>query len=57
MTEHETKIINASIKSYKSMIKYFREQIFTLERKKLKIQKDCPECIRLPIANKREDRK
>ena len=53
MTEHETKIINESIKSYKSMIKYFREQIFILERKKLKIQKDCPECIRLPIVDKR----
>ena len=53
MTEHETKIINESIKSYKSMIKYFKEQILLLERKKLTVQKDCPECIRLPIINKR----
>ena len=50
MTEHEIKLINKSIESYKNMIKYFKKQIHILERKKLVVHDDCSECIRLPIS-------
>jgi lipid II:glycine glycyltransferase (peptidoglycan interpeptide bridge formation enzyme) len=53
MTEQEKKIIDRSIKSYKNMINYFKEQVVALERRKLKIHKKCPECISLDIINNR----
>ena len=54
MTEHEIKLIDESIKAYKNMIEYHKEQIRKLERKKLVAHKaeECPECFKFKIFNK-----
>ena len=54
MTEHEIKLIDESIKAYKNMIEYHKEQIRKLERKKLVAYKaeECPECFKFKIFNK-----
>ena len=55
MNEHEIKLIDDCIESYKKMIKYHRKQILELERKKLPERKaeDCPECFKFKIHKKK----
>ena len=51
MNQQEIILINSSIDSYKKMIKYLRSQMLLLEKKKMKIKKNCEECIKLPIKD------
>jgi len=48
VTPEETLLIDRSIKAYKNTIKFLKDQILDLERKKLIIyDKDCPECFKI----------
>ena len=55
MNKDEIKLIDDCIESYKNMIKYHRQQILELERKKLPERKaeDCPECFKFKIHKKK----
>ena len=48
MSPEEILLIDRSIEAYKNTIKFLKNQILDLERKKLiKYDRDCPECFKI----------